>query len=57
MFSGFSVLLLTVPGTEDSAESEVDKNIQKQIWDKKVKAGFGANRGASLCCVKAGKMN
>uniref|UniRef100_A0A3B3RYZ4 CREB regulated transcription coactivator 1 n=1 Tax=Paramormyrops kingsleyae TaxID=1676925 RepID=A0A3B3RYZ4_9TELE len=31
------VLLLTVPGTEDSAESEVDKNIQKQIWDKKVK--------------------
>ncbi|XP_023699450.1 CREB-regulated transcription coactivator 1 isoform X4 [Paramormyrops kingsleyae] len=29
------VLLLTVPGTEDSAESEVDKNIQKQIWDKK----------------------
>ncbi|XP_048831765.1 CREB-regulated transcription coactivator 1 isoform X1 [Brienomyrus brachyistius] len=29
------VLLLTVPGTEDSAESEVDKSIQKQIWDKK----------------------
>ncbi|KPP75187.1 CREB-regulated transcription coactivator 1-like [Scleropages formosus] len=31
------VLLLTVPGTEEP-ESEVDKNIQKQLWDNKKNA-------------------
>ncbi|KAL4658822.1 CREB-regulated transcription coactivator 1 isoform X1 [Arapaima gigas] len=31
------VLLLTVPGTEEP-ESEVDKNIQKQLWDSKKNA-------------------
>lgn len=38
-----SVLLLTVPGTENS-ESDADRDAQEQLWDDK-KVFMGAERG------------